>query len=52
MAATAISEIDLNENASPVVVSSYSSKPALMKPKDGGATPERRKGNVIYNYFK
>jgi len=31
--------IDLNENASPVAVSSYNSNPALMKPKDGGATP-------------
>lgn len=31
--------IDLKENASPVVVSSYSSIPALMNPKDGGATP-------------
>ncbi len=33
--------IDLNENASPVAVSSYSSNPALMKPKEGGATPTR-----------
>ena len=30
---------DLKENASPVVVSSYNSTPALMKPKEGGATP-------------
>ena len=31
----------MNENASPVVVSSYNSTPALMKPKDGGATPRK-----------
>ena len=36
---------DLNEKASPVVVSSYSSNPALMKPKDGGATPVGMKYN-------
>ncbi len=37
--------IVLNEKASPVVVSSYSSNPALMKPKDGGATPVGMKHN-------
>lgn len=30
---------DLKENASPVVVNSYSSTPALINPKEGGATP-------------
>ena len=31
--------MDLNEKASPVVVSSYNSTPALMNPKEGGPTP-------------
>lgn len=40
---------DLTDIASPVVVSTYNSTPALMKPNDGGATPTRattKKGEI------
>ena len=44
---------DFIENASPVVVSSYNSTPALMNPKEGGATPINvPKKNVDSGTFK
>ena len=35
--------IDLKDITSPVVVKTYNSTPALMKPNDGGATPKETK---------
>ena len=42
--------MDLNDITSPVVVKTYSSTPALIKPKDGGATPKKwySKQKLIY----
>ena len=42
MAQTTTIMTDLNDITSPVVVKTYSSTPALIKPKDGGATPTVR----------
>lgn len=39
--------IDLKDITSPVVVRTYNSTPALIKPNDGGATP--KKNNKITN---
>lgn len=35
--------IDLKDITSPVVVRTYNSTPALIKPNDGGATPKKKK---------
>lgn len=37
--------IDLKDITSPVVVRTYNSTPALIKPNDGGATPKKKKQN-------
>ena len=41
-------DMDLNERASPVVVKTYSSTPALMNPNEGGATPGEKQLLYIY----
>lgn len=38
---------EFQETASPAVVSWYSVVPALIATKEGGATPERKKKNII-----
>lgn len=41
--------IDLKDITSPVVVRTYNSTPALIKPNDGGATPKKK--NKIKKMF-
>lgn len=43
--------MDLNDITSPVVVKTYSSTPALIKPNDGGATPKKwySKQKLVYH---